>query len=300
MKKPVFTGAGCAIVTPFCGEGNRKINFDKLGELIEYQLSGGTDAIIICGTTGESPTMPDKEHLSAIEFAVKKVNGRVPVISGTGSNDTFHGINLSREAEALGVDALLQVTPYYNKATQQGLIRHYTAIAESVSIPLILYNVPSRTGVNINPETLYELSKVPNINGVKECNLAQVSETRSLCGDNFNIWSGEDGQVTMMLGAGGAGVISVVSNLYPRAMHELVASYKAGDVNRSWDIQASILPLVKSLFCEVNPIPVKEALNMKGWNVGGCRLPLCEMSAKNREYLAKTLEEYERKALVKW
>ena len=295
MKKPVFVGAGCAIITPFKGADNCETNFEKLGELIEFQISGGTDAIIICGTTGESSTMPDSEHLSVIEYAVNKVAGRIPVIAGTGSNDTAHGINLSREAVKRGADALLQVTPYYNKATQKGLIKHYSAIAAAVDVPIILYNVPSRTGVNIAPDTLKELSRIPNINGVKECNLSQVSETRSKCGDELNIWSGEDGQVSLMLGAGAQGVISVVSNLYPRVMHDMVMKYKNGDVNGSWDLQASILGLVKALFCEVNPIPVKEALNIKGFGVGGCRLPLCEMEAKNVAFLRSALADFDAK-----
>ena len=295
MKKPVFTGAGCAIVTPFKGRNNAEVDFDKLGELIEMQIAGHTDAIVICGTTGESSTMPDAEHLSVIEYAVQKVAGRIPVVAGTGSNDTLHGINLSREAVRLGADALLQVTPYYNKATQKGLIKHYSAIAAAVDVPLILYNVPSRTGVNIAPDTLKELSKIPNVNGIKECNLSQVSEVRCKCGDDLNIWSGEDGQVTLMLGAGAQGVISVVSNVYPQIMHDMVAKYKSGDVRGSWALQAKTLGLVKALFCEVNPIPVKEALNIKGYNVGGCRLPLCEMEDKNRKLLADAIKEFEAK-----
>ncbi|MBO7407073.1 MAG: 4-hydroxy-tetrahydrodipicolinate synthase [Clostridia bacterium] len=295
MKKPVFTGAGCAIVTPFKGINNAEVDFDKLGELIEMQIAGHTDAIVICGTTGESSTMPDAEHLSVIEYAVNKVAGRIPVVAGTGSNDTLHGINLSREAVRRGADALLQVTPYYNKATQKGLIKHYSAIAAAVDVPIILYNVPSRTGVNIAPDTLKELSKIPNINGIKECNLAQVTEVHCKCGDELNIWSGEDGQVAMMLGAGGQGVISVVSNVYPQIMHDMVMKYKSGDVRGSWALQAKTLGLVKALFCEVNPIPVKEALNLKGYNVGGCRLPLCEMEDKNRKLLADAIKEFEAK-----
>ena len=293
MKKPVFTGAGCAIVTPFKGRDNSQVDYEKLGELIEFQIAGHTDAIVICGTTGESSTMPDAEHLSVIEYAVHKTARRIPVIAGTGSNDTAHGINLSKEAVRLGADALLQVTPYYNNATQKGLIKHYSAIAAAVDVPIILYNVPSRTGVNIAPDTLKELSKIPNISGVKECNLSQVSEVRCKCGDDLNIWSGEDGQVSMMLGAGGQGVISVVSNVYPQIMHDMVMKYKNGDVNGSWALQAKTLPLVKALFCEVNPIPVKEALNIKGWNVGGCRLPLCEMEDKNRDALKAAIKAFE-------
>ncbi len=293
MKKPVFTGAGCAIVTPFTGRDNEKVDYDRFGELIEYQISGHTDAIIVCGTTGESSTMPDDEHLSVIEYAVHKVAGRIPVIAGTGSNDTSHGINLSKEAVKLGADALLQVTPYYNKATQKGLVKHYSAIAAAVDVPIILYNVPSRTGVNIAPDTLRELSKIPNVSGVKECNLAQLSEVRCKCGDELNIWSGEDGQVSLMMGAGGSGVISVVSNVYPEIMHDMVMKYINGDVKGSWELQARIMPLVKALFCEVNPIPVKAALNIKGIGVGGCRLPLCEMEEGNLETLRSVIGKFE-------
>lgn len=292
MKKPVFIGAGCAIVTPFKGINNAEVDFDKLGELIEMQIAGHTDAIVICGTTGESSTMPDAEHLSVIEYAVNKVAGRIPVVAGTGSNDTHHGINLSREAVRLGADALLQVTPYYNKATQKGLIKHYSAIAAAVDVPIILYNVPSRTGVNIAPDTLKELSKIPNVNGIKECNLAQVTEVRCKCGDELNIWSGEDGQVTMMLGAGAQGVISVVSNVYPQIMHDMVMKHKNGDVRGSWELQAKTLPLVKALFCEVNPIPVKTAMNLMGKNVGPLRMPMSEMEPKNVERLKKAMQAY--------
>lgn len=292
MKQVIFKGAGVAIVTPFKGEDSGTVDYDKLGELIELQIAGGTDAIIVCGTTGEASTMPDEEHLSVIEYAVAKTAGRVPVIAGTGSNDTKHAIALSREAERLGADALLSVTPYYNKTTQKGLVEHFSAICARVSLPVILYNVPSRTGVNLNPETLAELCRIPNVNAVKECNLAQVSDVKALCGDALHIYSGEDGQVALMLGAGALGVISVVSNVYPRYMHELVARYQAGDTDAAWRLQNDCQALVKALFCEVNPIPVKEALNMLGFQVGSCRLPLCGMTDVNRQKLARALEAF--------
>ena len=206
-KTPIFKGAGVAIVTPFKGTNQESVDFDKLGELIDFQIKGGTDAIVICGTTGEASTMPDDEHLSVIEYAVKKTAGRVPVIAGAGSNDTVHAIKLSQRAEELGADGLLSVTPYYNKTTQSGLIKHFEAICGSVSIPVILYNVPGRTGMNINPDTLEKLCKIPNVNAIKECNLNQVSDVKAICGDELNIYSGEDGQVSMMMGAGACGVM---------------------------------------------------------------------------------------------
>lgn len=289
MKEKIFQGSGVAIVTPFTEDG---INFEKLGELIEFQISEGTDAIVICGTTGEASTMPDEEHLDAIRYCVEKVAKRVPVIAGTGSNDTKHAIRLSQEAEKLGADALLSVTPYYNKTTQAGLYEHFKAIAESVSLPIILYNVPSRTNLNIDPATYEKLCKIPNINAVKECNLMQVPETVKRCGDELNIYSGEDGNVYFLLAAGGLGVISVMANIIPKFTHELVASYLRGEVEKSWNMQLQCLDLVKALFCEVNPIPVKEALNYMGFNVGSCRMPLVPMSEKNREYLIRELNNF--------
>lgn len=292
-KTPIFKGAGVAIVTPFKGNKQESVDYDKLGELIDFQIAGGTDALVICGTTGEASTMPDEEHLSVIEYAVKKTAGRIPVIAGAGSNDTVHAIKLSQRAEELGADGLLSVTPYYNKTTQAGLIKHFEAICGSVSIPVILYNVPGRTGMNINPETLEKLCKIPNVNAIKECNLNQVSDVKAICGDELNIYSGEDGQVSMMMGAGACGVISVVSNVYPKVMHDIVAKYLAGDVAGSWELQSKCQKLVKALFCEVNPIPVKEAMNILGYNVGPCRMPLCDMQPENRAKLEKALKEFQ-------
>ncbi len=292
-KTPIFKGAGVAIVTPFKGPKQESVDFDKLGELIDFQIAEGTDALVICGTTGEASTMPDAEHLSVIEYAVKKTAGRIPVIAGAGSNDTRHAIALSQEAEALGADGLLSVTPYYNKTTQAGLVEHFRAICESVSIPVILYNVPGRTGMNINPETLGTLCQIPNVNAIKECNLNQVSDVKAVCGDELNIYSGEDGQVSMLMGAGGCGVISVVSNIYPKVMHDIVAKYLAGDVQGSWALQSKCQKLIKALFCEVNPIPVKEALNILGYEVGSCRMPLCDMQPENRAKLEKALRDFQ-------
>lgn len=289
MKKKIFQGSGVAIVTPFKDDG---IDFDKFGNLIEFQIKEGTDSIIVCGTTGEASTMPDNEHLEAIRFTVDKVAKRVPVIAGTGSNDTRHAIKLSEEAEKLGADAVLSVTPYYNKTTQAGLYEHFRVIAESISIPVILYNVPSRTNLNIEPATYEKLCKIPNINAVKECNLLQVPEIVKRCGNELNLYSGEDGLVYFILAAGGLGVISVLANVVPAYTHEMVASYFRGETKKSWDMQVNCLDLVKALFCEVNPIPVKEAVNYMGFDVGKCRMPLVSMSAANRETLIKELNKF--------
>ncbi|MGE5612854.1 MAG: 4-hydroxy-tetrahydrodipicolinate synthase [Bacillota bacterium] len=289
MKKCVFTGSGVAIVTPFTEDG---VDFEKLGELIEFQISEKTDAIIICGTTGEASTMPDEEHISVIEYTVKKVNGRVPVIAGTGSNDTRHAVSLSKEAEKVGADAILSVTPYYNKTTQQGLYEHFKFIAESLNIPVILYNVPSRTNLNINPETLQKLSRIENIVGIKECNLNQAGEVINLCGDDFTVYSGEDGLVLPIMSLGGKGVISVMANIIPRDTHDLVEKYLKGDIEGSRKIQLKALELIRALFIEVSPIPIKEAMNLMGMNVGRCRLPLVEMSGANREILIKAMRNY--------
>ena len=283
MKQKIFTGAAVAIVTPFKGENFDEVDYDALGDLIEFQIDNGTDAIVICGTTGEASTMPDSEHLSVIEYAVRKTAGKIPVIAGTGSNDTKHAISLSRQAESLGADALLSVTPYYNKTTQDGLYEHFKAIAQSVSLPIILYNVPSRTNLNIEPATFERLCKIPNINAVKECNLLQIPETVKRCGDELNFYSGEDGYVHFLMSAGGLGVISVVSNIAPRYMSDMVKAYLNGEIEKSWKMQVACQDLVKALFCEVNPIPVKEALNLIGLRAGGCRLPLVGMKPENRE-----------------
>lgn len=289
MRKPIFTGSGVAIVTPFTEDG---IDFDKLGELIEFQIKEGTDALIICGTTGEASTMPDTEHKAAIKFAVEKVNKRIPVIAGTGSNDTRHAIELSQYAEEVGSDAILTVTPYYNKTSQRGLYEHFKAIAGSIKIPAVLYNVPSRTNLNINPETIKELSEIENIVAVKECNLSQVGDIINLCGDNFTIYSGNDDQVLPLLALGGKGVISVMANIIPKQTHDLVAKFLAGDIEGSRKIQLRVLDLIKALFIDVSPIPVKAAMNLMGMNVGKCRMPLVDMSDKNVEILRKSMKDY--------
>ena len=289
MKKPVFTGAAVAIITPMNADGT--VNFEEFGRIIEDQIAGHTDAIVVCGTTGESATMPDAEHLSVIDYCVKKVNHRIPVIAGTGSNDTAHGIRLTQSAEALGVDAVLLVTPYYNKTSQQGLIQHFTALANATSLPCILYNVPSRTGVNILPETAYELSKLPNINAIKEAsgNIAQVAKIAQLCGDALNIYSGNDDQIVPLLALGGKGVISVLSNVAPRETHEICQKWFDGDIAASLAAQLKYLPLCEALFCDVNPIPVKFAMNQLGYQAGSCRLPLVDTSKANQERIRNAL-----------
>ncbi len=293
MKKTIFTGAGVAIVTPMNADGS--INFDKLGELIDFQIDNGTDAIIICGTTGESSTMGDDEHVEAIKYAIDKVNHRIPVIAGTGSNHTEYAVGLSKKAEELGADAVLLVTPYYNKTSQKGLIVHYTTIANAINIPIILYNVPSRTGVNITPETLKELSKVKNIVAVKEAsgNISQIARVAALCGDELDIYSGNDDQIVPIMALGGKGVISVLSNVMPKETHEitqLCLENKYPEANAKMN---KLLDFANSngLFCDVNPIPVKEALNLMGWDVGECRLPLVKMEEAKIEKLRAKMAE---------
>jgi 4-hydroxy-tetrahydrodipicolinate synthase len=290
IQMSLFKGAGVAIVTPF--DADNKINFPKLQELIDWQIAEKTDAIIICGTTGEAPTLRDEEHMEAIKFAVKAVGGRVPVIAGTGSNDTQHAVEMSQYAESVGADALLLVTPYYNKATQPGLIRHFTTIADSVSIPMILYSVPSRTSVNIDPQTVLTLSKHPNIQGIKEAsgNIAQVVEIARLIPDDFYLYSGNDDMIVPLLSVGGHGVISVLSNVMPRQTHDMVMAYLEGDYAKAVELQLGLKPLVNALFCEVNPIPVKTALNLMGKEVGPLRGPLYEMEPKNVEFLKNELK----------
>ncbi len=288
MKTPIFTGACVAIVTPYHENG---IDFDKLGELIELQIAGGTSAITICGTTGAASTQTIEEHKAAIEYCVKKVDHRVKVIAGTGSNCTMTALDLSLYAESCGVDGLLIVTPYYNKATQAGLIKHYTYIADRVHTPIIMYNVPSRTGTAFTAETYYELSKHPMINGIKEAsgNFSLVTHTLALCGDNINIWSGNDDQVVPLMALGAKGVISVVSNVYPQLMAEMTQLCLDGKFDEAAKLQVSTIGLVDALFIEVNPIPVKVALNMMGLDAGMLRMPLCDMSAAHKEVLAKAL-----------
>ena len=289
----VFKGAGVAIVTPMHEDGS--INYDKLEELIEYQIANSTDAIIICGTTGESSTMTHGEHLKTIKFAIDKTAGRVPVIAGTGSNCTETAIMMSKEAASYGADALLLVTPYYNKATQKGLIAHYTAIADAVpETPIILYNVPSRTGCNILPETVAALCKnVKNIVGIKAASgdLSQIAKMMSLADGAIELYSGNDDQVLPILSLGGQGVISVLSNVAPRETHDMVMKYLEGDLDGARKLQLDMIPLISALFCEVNPIPVKTALNLMGKEVGPLRMPLCEMEPANQEKLAKAMRD---------
>ncbi|MBE6874422.1 MAG: 4-hydroxy-tetrahydrodipicolinate synthase [Ruminococcus albus] len=293
MKKTIFTGAGVAIVTPMNADGS--INFDKLGELIDWQIAEGTDAIIICGTTGESSTMTDEEHIDTIKFAVDRVNHRIPVIAGTGSNHTDYAVGLSKKAEEVGADAILLVTPYYNKTSQKGLIVHYTTIANAVNIPIILYNVPSRTGVNITPETLKELSKVKNIAAVKEAsgNISQIARVAALCGDDLDIYSGNDDQIVPIMAIGGKGVISVLSNVMPKETHEITQLCLENKYPEAQAKMNKVLEFANSngLFCDVNPIPVKEALNLMGWEVGECRLPLVKMEEAKIEKLRAKMAE---------
>lgn len=287
----LFKGSGVAIVTPFNQHG---IDFEKLGELLDWHVEQGTDAIIICGTTGESSTMSDEEKKAAYKYTVEKIAGRIPVIAGTGSNDTHHSIALSKYAESVGCDGLLCVTPYYNKTTQKGLIAHYTAIADAVSIPIIVYNVPGRTGLNVNADTLKTLSRHKNIAAVKEAsgNISQVVEIGTFCSDTFYMYSGNDDQVVPLLSVGGIGVISVVANIAPKEMHDMVAKFLDGDIKGAMALQHQIKPLNDALFCEVNPIPIKTAMNLIGKEVGELRLPLTDMSDKNLEYLKKSLVDY--------
>ena len=289
MKRPVFTGAAVAIITPMNTDGS--VNYDELGRIIDDQIAHSTDAIVICGTTGESPTLTDEEHTECIRYTVKKAAGRVPVIAGTGSNDTKYAIWLSQQAEADGADALLLVTPYYNKTSQAGLLAHYTAIADAVHIPCILYNVPSRTGCNLTPATLAELAKHPNINAVKEAsgNISHVAEIAAACGESLNIYSGNDDQIVPLLALGGKGVISVVSNVAPELVHNCCKAFFDGDTAKARELQLEMLPLADALFCEVNPIPVKYAMNVLGWEAGECRLPLVEPSDAHKEQIEKAL-----------
>lgn len=290
MKKVIFEGSGVAIVTPFTDSG---VDFDKLAELCEFHINSGTDAIIVAGTTGEASTMPDEEHLEVIKFVVDKVNKRLPVIGGTGSNDTAHAAELSFKAQECGADALLCVTPYYNKASQEGLYLHFKTVAQAVDIPIIMYNVPSRTAVNINPETVKRLCELDNIVAIKECNSGQVAKIAHLCKDEITIYTGEDGQILPVLSLGGKGAISVMANIVPDIVHKIVKSYLDGDTNTARQLQLEYVPLIDALFSDVNPIPVKEALNILGYNVGSCRMPLCDMSEEKKNGLRKVLSGYD-------
>ena len=288
----IFTGAGVALVTPMNADGS--VNFEKMKELIEFQIANDTDALIICGTTGEATTISDEDQIECVRFAKEVAAGRVPVIAGAGSNDTAHCIELAVACEKAGADGVLLVTPYYNKATQKGLIMHYTAVAEAINIPIILYNVPGRTGCNIAPKTVAELAKVKNIVAVKEAsgNLSQVAEIAALVGPDFDIYSGNDDQILPVLSLGGKGVISVLSNVAPKETHDMVAKFMDGDVQGAIKLQLDAIELISALFCEVNPIPVKTALNLMGYEVGACKLPLCDMEPKNLETLKTAMTNY--------
>lgn len=291
MKNLLFKGCATAIATPFTETG---VNFDEFGKLIDFQISEGIDALVVCGTTGESATMTDTERKETMKFAVDRVAKRVPVILGTGSNCTKNAIELTKYAELIGADGALVVTPFYNKTTQDGLIKHYEAIASSTTLPIIVYSVPSRTGVNVTPNTCLELSKIPSIVGIKEAsgNLSQVAEIAALCGDNLHIYSGNDDQVLPTLSLGGKGVISVISNIAPKKFTTMVHDFFNGDIEKATKVQLESIELINALFIEVNPIPVKSALNMIGYNFGIPRLPLVELSNKNKLILENALKNY--------
>ncbi len=291
----VFTGAGVAIVTPFNDDADRSINYNKLDELLEFHCAKKTDCIVICGTTGESATMTEKEHMECVKFAIDRVKGRVPVIAGTGSNCTRTAIEMSKEASEYGADGLLLVTPYYNKATQAGLVAHYTAIANEVKAPIIMYSVASRTGCNIEPATVAELVKnVDNIVGVKEAsgNISQVAKIMSLTDGNIELYSGNDDQIVPLLSLGAKGVISVLSNVAPDETHDICEKFFAGDVEGSAKLQLKAIPLIEQLFCEVNPIPVKQAMKLMGMDCGPLRLPLTQISAEREKKLAQAMKDF--------
>ena len=289
----IFTGAGVALVTPFHEDGS--VNFDKLDELIDYHCENGTDSLIICGTTGESSTLSEEEHMECIKFAVERTKKRLPVIAGTGSNATYTTIDMSKEAVEYGVDGLLIVTPYYNKATQKGLAAHYKAVAEEAKAPIIMYSVASRTGLNIAPETAAELIRdVDNIVGIKEAsgNIAQVAKIMYLTDGKADLYSGNDDQIVPLLSLGGKGVISVLSNVAPKETHDICAKFFAGDVKGACELQLKAIPLIEQLFCEVNPIPVKKAVNLMGMVCGGLRMPLTEISPEHEKSLAQAMKDF--------
>lgn len=289
----IFKGSGVAIVTPM--KENGEVNYDSYESLLEDQIANHTDAIITCGTSGEAPTLDDDEHLKVIKFTVDVVKGRIPVIAGTGSNNTAHAVMMSEEAEKLGADGLLLVTPYYNKATQAGLVEHYTAIASATSLPCILYNVPSRTGTKIQPATMVEIAKRnANVKAIKEASgdFSAIAELANISDGKIDIYSGNDDQVVPLMSLGGIGVISVLANVAPKETHDMTQYCLDGDFAKAAEIQIRAIPLVKALFCEVNPIPVKAALNMQGFNVGKPRLPLTEMEAAHQEVLRKAMKEF--------
>ena len=289
----IFKGAGVAIVTPM--NADESVNYEKLQQLLEEQIAAGTDAVIICGTTGESACLTVEEHLDVIKACIDYVNHRIPVIAGTGSNCTRDAIHMSKEAEQMGADGLLCVTPYYNKATQKGLIEHYTKISDAVHTPIILYNVPSRTGCNLMPETIAYLAEhTENVRAVKEAsgNISQIAKVKALAGDQIDLYSGNDDQIVPLLSLGGIGVISVLSNVAPRQTHEICQAWFDGEIEKSARLQLEALEIIDALFCEVNPIPVKTAMNLMGKEVGPLRAPLCEMEPKNLERLKKSLQGY--------
>ncbi len=292
MKNTIFTGSAIAIITPM--NDDFSVNYDVLGEMIDNQIENGTDAIVICGTTGEASTMTDEEHLECIRFAVERTAKRVPVIAGTGSNDTAYAVKLSKEAEAVGADALLVVTPYYNKTTQRGLIAHFTAIADAVNIPLILYNIPGRTGMNIEVATIKELAKHKNICAVKEAsgNISYAAKLIAECGDMIDVYSGNDDMIVPLMSLGAKGVISVLSHVLPKETHDMVQYCLDNNFAEATKLQIEYLGLINNLFIEVNPIPVKEAVNMMGVKAGPCRLPLCEMSDEHKNILRTSLEKH--------
>ena len=291
MKKPIFRGAGVAIITPYTEDG---VNFPELGRIIEDQIKNGTDAIVITGTTGESATMTDEEHRATIKFAVDQVKGRIPVIAGTGSNETAYAVELSQYAEEIGADAVLVVTPYYNKCTQRGLLAHYMAIADAINIPIVLYDVPSRTGVGITTETYVKLAKHPNIVAVKEANgdLSKILRLRAAVGDDLVVYSGNDDQIVPILSLGGQGVISVLSNVAPQETHDICQAYFDGDTEKAMKLQIQYTDLIDALFCEVNPIPVKVAMRKIGYAAGPLRMPLCEMEPEHEQQLEKALRNH--------
>ncbi len=289
MKKPLFTGSAVALITPFKENG---VDYDKFAELIEYHIENGTDALVVCATTGESSTMPDPEHMAALKFASEKAKGRITLIAGTGSNDTIHAIALSTYAESVGYDGLLVVTPYYNKATQKGLYLHFKAIAESVKIPIILYNIPGRTGCAIALDTFKKLAEIPNIIGVKEAtgDLALAAQIASFT--DLVLYSGNDDVILPMMALGGKGVISVVANILPKETHDVCQKFLDGDVEGSRKLFLDMIELINGLFIEVNPIPIKTAMNILGFNVGKCRMPLCDMEEKNIATLKQIMKNY--------
>ena len=288
----IFTGSCVALVTPFNDDGS--INFDKFIELLDYHLEHKTDAVLICGTTGEASTIDDKDQIECVRLAAKHINKRMPVIAGAGSNDTAHAVSLAKESEKAGADGLLIVTPYYNKTSQKGLIAHYTAIAEAVNIPIILYNVPGRTGMRIAPETCAELSKIPNIVAVKDAtgDISSVAKTAALCGSSFDIYSGNDDQTLPILSLGGKGVISVTANIIPDEMHDICEAYFNGNHDKARQIQLDILGIFDAMFCDVNPMRVKEAMNILGYGVGPCKLPLVGISEEHIGYVKSELKKF--------